>query len=151
MPTPLPALKVEIAHIDEACVVRVQGELDITGCPELELALEGAELTQADRIVVDLEELEFIDGRGLHTLLEAARRSACNGNRLQVTQGRAQVARMLELADIANLLPLVDPCMCPAIRAPGPRSRAGPGRKRFPSDRRSHQLSSTAEGICSGA
>ena len=43
MPTPLPVLKVDVAHIDEACVIRPQGELDIAGCPELELALEGAE------------------------------------------------------------------------------------------------------------
>ncbi len=34
MPTPLPALKVDVAQIDEACVIRVQGELDIAGCPE---------------------------------------------------------------------------------------------------------------------
>lgn len=115
MLTPLPLLKVDVAHIAESCVIRVRGELDLAGCPEFELALEGAERTAAERLVVDLEELEFIDASGLHTLLEAARRSARKGNRLEVTRGSRQVARVMHLSEVASLLPLTDACMCPAI------------------------------------
>lgn len=118
MPTPLPVLRVDVAHIDEACIIRPEGELDLAGCPSLELALEDAEENEAERLILDLEDLEFIDARGLRVLLEAAQRSARNGNRLQVTRGRGQVARMLDFAEFGKLLPLTDACMCPAIQAP---------------------------------
>ena len=127
MPTRLPVLEVDAAHIDEACVVRVRGELDIAGCPSLERALRSAELTKAERLILDLEKLEFIDARGLHTLVAAARRSARNGNRLEVTRGSGQVARIMKITKVGPLLPLTDPCMCPAILDP---PRLGSHRRR---------------------
>lgn len=106
-----PALRIDAAREPDAYVVRVQGELDLAGCPDLDLALREAEQTQAGRIILDLEELTFIDAAGLGALLNASRRSASNGNRLQLTRGKGHPAEMFRLTELDKALPLTDPSL----------------------------------------
>jgi anti-anti-sigma factor len=95
-----PALEIDASHEQDAYVVRLQGELDMAGAPALELALDVAEMSPADRIVLDLEEVTFIDAQALGAILLAGRRSAGNGDRLRVTRGKGTVAYMLGLSGI---------------------------------------------------
>jgi anti-anti-sigma factor len=109
--------EIDTAHQDDAYIVQIRGELDLAGCPALELALEEAERSKATRVVLDLEDLTFTDARGLGTMLEASRRSARNGNRLQITRGKGQVAHIFRLTELDTGLPLADAALCPAIRS----------------------------------
>ena len=104
-----PLLKIDAEHQHDAYVVHVEGELDLAGCPALESVLAGAEQSQADRILVDLDGLSFIDASGLGVLLGASRRSAGNGNRLWLTRGRGEVARMFGLTRLDEALPFTAP------------------------------------------
>ncbi len=74
-----------------------------------------AEQSRASRIILDLEELTFIDSSGLEVLLRASRRSASNGSRLQLTRGKGYPAEMFRLTALDQTLPLTDPSLCPAI------------------------------------
>ena len=112
-------LAIEAESQPDAYVIRIAGELDLGGCPALESALQGAERAHADRIIVDLEALTFIDSVGLRTLLQASRRSASNGNRLQITRGKGHPAKMFRLTGLDEALPLTDPCLCPAVHDAG--------------------------------
>lgn len=121
-------LKIEAAHQPDAYVIRVKGELDLGGCPGLDLALKTAEQTKAGRIIVDLEQLTFIDSSGVGTLVEASRRSAGNGSRLELTRGRGRPAEILRLMALDRTLPLTDPSLCPEIRG---SESTPPRRKRW--------------------
>ena len=112
-------LTIDAEHQGAAYVIRIVGELDCSGCPDLGRALEAAEQTQADRIIIDLEALSFIDSIGLRTLLQASRRSASNGNRLQLTRGKGHPAKMLRLTGLDEVLPLADPALYPAVHDAG--------------------------------
>ena len=131
MSPPHPFLRIDAEHQRDAYVVRIVGELDLSGCPDLDVALDAAEQTQAGRIILDLEELTFIDSIGLRTLLQASRRSASNGNRLQVTRGKGHPAKMFRLTGLDEVLPLTDPSLCPAVddagRAPDDSNRPRTG------------------------
>ena len=133
MSPPFPFLSIDAEHQSDAYVVRIVGELDLSGCAEFDLALEAAEQSQAGRIVIDLEELTFIDSIGLRTLLQASRRSASNGNRLQITHVEGHPAKLFRLTGLDEVLPLTDSSLCPAVhdagREPGGRrqGRAGDG------------------------
>ena len=100
-----PEFSIDAAYDLERCVVRMQGELDLATCPELERALVEAETTQVPRILLDLEELTFIDSCGLNVLLSSGRRSEANGDRLRMTHGKGQVARMFGLTGLEATLP----------------------------------------------
>lgn len=116
MADPHPSLEIATAQAPDAYVIRVEGELDLAGCPDLELALDDAEESQAGRIVLDLERVTFIDSTGLRALLNAGRRSARNGNRLGITRSGGQVSDMLRLTALDKTLPLIDPALCPEIQ-----------------------------------
>jgi anti-sigma B factor antagonist len=121
-----PLLTIEAESQADAYVIRIIGELDLAGCPDLEVALQEAGGAQVDRIIVDLEALTFIDSAGLGTMLKASRRSASDGNRLQITRGKGQPAEILRLTELDRALPLTEPSLCPAIQEAGdsPESHA---------------------------
>jgi anti-anti-sigma factor len=104
-PAPEPSLKIDADAKPDDYVIRVEGELDLAGCPTLESALSDAERTHPDRILLDVDQLSAIDSRGLRTLMNASRRSASSGSRFQVTRGTGDVARMFELTMLDLTLP----------------------------------------------
>lgn len=101
----LPLFAISAAGDGDPCVIRVEGELDRSDCPRLEHALQEAEASHAIRILLDLEELTFIDAAGLNVLVAAWRRSMTDSNRLQVTPGRGNVANMFHLTALDSVLP----------------------------------------------
>jgi anti-anti-sigma factor len=120
----LPTLTIEAEFGPKAYVLRIEGELDMAGVPELDRALREAEETEARRIILDLEALTFIDSSGLSVLMIASRRSASNGNRLEITRGKGQPAEMFGLTALDRTLPLTDAALCPAIQGSGSGSRS---------------------------
>jgi anti-sigma B factor antagonist len=59
-------------------------------------------------IILDLSELSFIDSSGLAAVLDAARRSDEDGNRLRVVAGHGHVAELLKLTGIDEVVRLLD-------------------------------------------
>ena len=95
------ALTIEVRHEQGCAIVTAAGEIDISTVTPLrerlfEMAASGAPL------VVDLEQVSFIDSVGLATLVGAAKRAAAHGGSLQVA------------------------CALPKIRQLGGNYRAGP-------------------------
>jgi anti-sigma B factor antagonist len=86
-------------------VVRLLGELDLSGCDRLEGELARAEETDASTILLDIDSLTFIDSHGLRTVLKAAKQSEQGTNRLRVTRGAGHVADLLRLTALDQTLP----------------------------------------------
>jgi anti-anti-sigma factor len=89
---PHPLFEIDVGIENDAYVIRVEGELDLSAHPRLERALADAEASQASLILLDLDRLTYIDAAGVETLLAAAQRSASNGDRLRITPGKGEVA-----------------------------------------------------------
>jgi anti-anti-sigma factor len=105
----LPLFAISAAEDGDTYVIRVAGELDLSGCPRLEHALREAEVSHAIRILLDLDELTFIDAAGLSVLVAAWHHSMTDSNRLQVTPGRGSVASMFRLTALDLVLPFSPP------------------------------------------
>lgn len=108
MSTAPPVLKVDVEHVDEACLVRVVGELDMATAPTLESNLLHAMESGAASIVLDLERVSFIDSMGLRLLIWAAKESREDGDRLRINGGSGPVRRMMEFTSLDRSLPLVE-------------------------------------------
>jgi anti-sigma B factor antagonist len=106
LPYPLP-FAIGASRKADRFLISADGELDMLGRPELERVLREAEDSDVDQIIVDIEALTFIDSAGLTALLEASQRSSVTGNRLRVTRGQGQVARVLHLTELHRAMPLV--------------------------------------------
>lgn len=103
----LPLFAIDAAKGDDPYLICVAGELDLFECPHLERALQEAEASHAIRILLDVEELTFIDAAGLGVLVAAWHRSASDSNRLQVTSGRGNVADLFRLTTLDMVLPFI--------------------------------------------
>jgi anti-sigma B factor antagonist len=82
---------------DEALVLSLQGELDLTSAPMFERELESAEAANPGHLIIDLSQLEFMDSTGLRALLVARERAVADGHQLTLRRGPRQVQRVLEL------------------------------------------------------
>jgi anti-sigma B factor antagonist len=89
-------------------VVALAGELDAAECPEVEAELTRVEANGAQRIVVDLSAVKFIDSVGLGLLVAAMRRSEQDSGRLRFVPCQSEdVQRLLFLCGLRDQMPLV--------------------------------------------
>ena len=86
--------------------VLVTGEMDLSVVALVDREMECAEATDASKIVLDLEELEFMDAAGIRLLVRLNARSEGDGRRLRIRgSGGPQVRRVLDLTGVGELLP----------------------------------------------
>jgi anti-sigma B factor antagonist len=81
-------------------VVRLAGELDLYNVAEVSSALADAADEGADRLVVDLAEVSFLDSTALGALV-AAKRELAAGTRLVLAAPGEDVLRALEVSGLA--------------------------------------------------
>jgi len=99
------ALTIEVRHEQGRAIVTAAGEIDISTVTRLrervfELAASGAPL------VVDLDQVSFIDSVGLAVLVGAANRAAASGSSLQVTCARPKICQLMRLTGLDRTIPL---------------------------------------------
>lgn len=100
-------LRIETRRDGDTFVIQLAGELDLTSRAQFDEALAGAETSDADWILIDLDQLQFIDSTGLQGILAAKRRSAMRTDRLRITRGTGFVADMFRLTALDKTLPFV--------------------------------------------
>jgi anti-anti-sigma factor len=85
--------------------MRLRGELDLASAPSLSDRLRRFR-ERGEPVVLDLDELDFIDMSGLRVLLAASDEASRDGWSFAVTRGSAQVRRLLGLVRLDRQLPL---------------------------------------------
>ena len=104
----LGALTMRSVRDGDAHVIELSGELDLAGATLLEEELLRVEASDAEQIVIDLRELEFIDSTGVRLVYMADARARRGDARLTIRRGPNRVHRIFELTDLADRLPFVD-------------------------------------------
>ena len=97
-------IRVEPSTHGAATVVRVDGDLDMATSPELEEALEGADVSK--RIVIDLSGCTFLDSSAVRALVATARAAEPAGGDVALVTRDPGILRVLEIASVDMLLPV---------------------------------------------
>lgn len=84
-------------------VVFVTGECDLRHRDELTAQLQQA-VRSAPLVVVDLEQVRFLDSSGLHALVSARVAAGRRDGSLRVVNARGTVATVLEMTGLLKLL-----------------------------------------------
>jgi len=95
-------LRVDARRTDERVVLHLTGELDLASSPIFERALDDPALAAAPLVVLDLEDLKFVDSTGLRVILLAHEGSRARGQEFAITQGSPQVQRLLSITSVAE-------------------------------------------------
>jgi len=88
-------------------VLGLHGELDLLGAPLLEEEIEKAETEAPAIVVLDLQDLQFVDSAGLRVILAAHERSRQQGKELALTPGSEQVQRLFTIAGVDEHLRII--------------------------------------------
>lgn len=100
--------RVEVRRQGPASIVDVSGELDLSTSSALEEELGRAAESDAEMLVVDLHDLEFMDSTGLSTLVKSQQAAQGFGKRFVLVRGPQQVQRLLTLTGVADRIEVVD-------------------------------------------
>lgn len=83
-------------------MLHLTGELDLASSAVFERALENADVASAPLLVLDLDELRFVDSTGLRVILQAHEGSHARGQEFAITPGSPQVQRLLSITSVAE-------------------------------------------------
>jgi anti-sigma B factor antagonist len=89
---------------DGLTVLRLAGELDMAGAPEVLRRVDALVAAGQHRVLVDLSELTFCDSAGLNAFIRGDRHSRRAGGWLRVTGATGHVRRVIELSGVADVL-----------------------------------------------
>jgi anti-sigma B factor antagonist len=93
-------LRIDVKPEGERTVVSLEGELDLASAPLLASELDGEQVGAANTVVLDLQELRFIDSTGLRAILAANERFRERGRTFAITRGSEQVERLLAITRV---------------------------------------------------
>ena len=95
-------LTLRLERVDDELVVFLGGEMDLSTAPRLRDCFHAqlAEPLRTARVVIDLQDLDFIDSTGLSALLSAQDRVRDSGAELVLRSPGARVSRVLEMTGL---------------------------------------------------
>jgi anti-anti-sigma factor len=100
-------LRVDVRTGPDRTVVVLHGELDLAAASALSEQMTRAQEESAGALVLDLEDLQFIDSAGLRVLLAANDRARKSGRGFALTPGSPQVQRLLKVAGVSDHLQML--------------------------------------------
>jgi anti-sigma B factor antagonist len=95
---------VDVRREREAAIVVPAGEVDLASAPELQAGLERAWQSDAELVIIDLRDVQFMDSTGLHVIVNAHQRAQKADRQFGVVDGGEQVHKLLSLTGVFDTL-----------------------------------------------
>jgi anti-anti-sigma factor len=89
--------------------VALRGEIDIANASELRTCLTGCVADGCADIVLDMQDLTFIDASGLSVLASVTQLAESRGGRLTLQNSPPIVNKVLAISGLAGLIHVTDP------------------------------------------
>jgi anti-sigma B factor antagonist len=99
-------MRTEVSETAGWTVVSVFGEVDVATSPDLRERLVQLIGDGANRLVLDLEGVDFLDSTGLGTIIGALKRARTHGGDLRLVCTQARVTRLFEITGLDKAVPL---------------------------------------------
>jgi anti-sigma B factor antagonist len=100
-------LRIDAQREPDRVILTLSGELDMASAEQLRAAVQDESAAAEALLVLDLEQLQFIDSTGLRTILLAFERCRERDQRFAITPGSQQVQRLLSVTGVAEHLPTI--------------------------------------------
>ena len=100
------SLDLEIAERGDHTIVTVRGEVDLASSPGLRDCLVELTAAQTPRVVVDLEDVGFIDSTGIGVLVGGIKRARSQGGELALVCTQRRILKVLEITGLTRVFPV---------------------------------------------
>jgi|SRR6476661_982551 anti-anti-sigma factor len=101
-----PGLSVQVLELEQETVLVLRGEFDLTGVEVFEQAV--ASVRPRHALVLDLNELTFMDSSGLGALVSLHERARSGGWSLLLSAPQPAVAMVLRISGLAQRLTIIE-------------------------------------------
>ena len=102
------AIALSVQDHPQWTVIRVSGDLDVAGAPELRQGVLTAVADGARWITLDLSDLDFIDSFGIGAVVAALKRTRQRGGDLRLVCPVRRVRRVFEICGLDRIMTLGD-------------------------------------------
>jgi anti-sigma B factor antagonist len=99
-------LEIKVTKSGESCVVALEGEIDVYTAPRLRDTLVEAITGQCAHVVVDLEQVAFIDSSGLGVLVGALRRAKEREGTVRLVCTREGILKIFRITGLDQVFPI---------------------------------------------
>jgi len=99
-------LKLAVQDHGDRATIQVAGEVDLATSPQLQAVLIDLVDQGFHQLIVDLEQVSFLDCAGIGMLVNARCRVQTHGGSLKLVKPRPVVQRVLALTGMTTVLPL---------------------------------------------
>lgn len=89
-------------------LITASGEVDVTSAHILRDCLSELTRDGSDRLIVDLDSVDFLDSTGLGVLMDAADDARSSGGELRLVCTEARLLDVIATADPDTVLPIAD-------------------------------------------
>jgi anti-sigma B factor antagonist len=90
----------------DLCMLRIDGEVDVYTAPRLKEELVGAIEDGCIHVVVDLEQVGFIDSSGLGVLVSALRRARERDGAVRIVCTRDNILKIFRITGLDKVFPI---------------------------------------------
>ncbi|MHB1988385.1 MAG: STAS domain-containing protein [Acidimicrobiales bacterium] len=104
---------------DDASVLQIKGDLDLSASAALRACLLDEVGLDGPPIVIDLEEVPFVDSTCLGVLISMMRQAQVSRGGLRLASAQARVRRALEIAALDDIFPLFESVSEAVMASPG--------------------------------
>jgi anti-sigma B factor antagonist/stage II sporulation protein AA (anti-sigma F factor antagonist) len=101
-------LRIDVRASLDRVVLELHGELDLLGAPLLQAKAEQPDVASREILVLDLQDLQFVDSAGLRVILAIHESARARGQEFALTRGPEQVQRLLSIAGVDEHLRVID-------------------------------------------
>lgn len=88
-------------HVNGEMVLRMRGDIDIVSAPDFAFAAK-AFTGSGMRVVLDFEEVTFMDSSGLNVIAVAGLELSSNGGSLSIRNASTNIVRTIEISGLAG-------------------------------------------------
>lgn len=95
----------DLTEVEGKLLLKLAGDIDLAHCAPIRKQLLGA-VAQGKDLLIDLDEVTYIDSSGVASLIEAMQVANKNGTALRLFAASTQVMRVFELARLDQVFPM---------------------------------------------
>jgi len=101
-------MQVNISEQEGVFICKAIGEVDINTAPQLKKAFERLIKEKREKIVINMEKVDYIDSSGLATLVELLKNFRKYGARLKLVSLSTKVRSLFEITKLEKLFDIME-------------------------------------------